>query len=96
MTTEKHKTPRTNALEATRRALQAARTPAYGDALRLCRQLEMELHQARTEVAALHAQLPREDAFYKLGGQMDDVVPGHVLQETRPVVWCHFEQKWVE
>lgn len=96
MTKEKHKTPRTNALEATRRALQSVRTPAYGDALRLCRQLEMELHQARTEAEALRARLPRDDGFYMLGGQMDDVVPGHVLKEARPVVWCHFEQKWVE
>jgi hypothetical protein len=89
MTKDKPKTPRSDALEAQRKAFGARRTPAYGDALALCRVLE-------AEVAELIADRPRENAFYKLGGQMDDVVPGHVLQEARPVVWCHFEQKWVE
>jgi hypothetical protein len=89
MTKDKPKTPRSDALEAHRRALGARRTPAYGDALALCRQLEAELVELR-------AKQPKEGAFYQLGGQMDDVVPGHVLQETRPVIWCHFEQKWIE
>ena len=31
---------------------------------------------------------------YRLGGQLDDVVPGHVITEAQRVHWCHFEQCW--
>lgn len=78
-----------DALEAQRKANRLRATPAYSVALALCRKLEEEL-------AAHNAKLPSEDRFYKLGGQMDDVVPGHVLVEAVPVTWCHFEQRWVE
>ena len=88
MTKDQPKTPRSDALEAQRKAFCARRTPAYGEALALCRKLE-------SEVAELQAQLPKENRFYKLGGQLDDVVPGHVLLEARPTTWCHFEQKWI-
>lgn len=81
-------TPRADALEAHRRGTGSSRNPAYGDALRLCRTLEAELNEVR-------AKLPREGRFYQLGGQMDDVVPGHVLTEARPASWCHLEQKWI-
>lgn len=40
-------TPLTDALEKTRRELSQERTPAYGDALALCRRLERELATAR-------------------------------------------------
>lgn len=40
-------TPLTDALEKTRRELSQERTPAYGDALALCRRLERELAAAR-------------------------------------------------
>lgn len=33
---------------------------------------------------------------YRLGGQVDDVYESHVLQDARPVHWCHFEQSWVD
>lgn len=36
-------TPMSDELERTRVALGQARTPAYGDALRLCRRLERQL-----------------------------------------------------
>ncbi len=36
----------------------------------------------------------REDRFYRLGGQVDDVVAGHVLTEMRIVYWCSVSQKW--
>lgn len=34
--------------------------------------------------------------FYRLGGQVDDVMPGHVLSEANRVRWCPFDQQWVE
>lgn len=40
-------------------------------------------------------QVYEEDAFYKLGGQMDDVVPSWVVNDAQKVRWDHFEQKWV-
>lgn len=36
-----------------------------------------------------------EDSFYKLGGQVDDVVRGHVLTEMDEVTWCSIGQEWV-
>ncbi len=33
--------------------------------------------------------------FYRLGGQVDDVVGAHVLHETELVQWCSVSQKWV-
>lgn len=37
----------------------------------------------------------RDDAHYKLGDPVDDVVAGHVLSETTPVTWCSASQEWV-
>lgn len=37
-----------------------------------------------------------EKNFYRLGGQVDDVVQGHVLAETRHVYWCSVTQQWVD
>jgi hypothetical protein len=34
------------------------------------------------------------DRFYRLGGQVDDVVQGHVIRETEKVYWCSISQKW--
>jgi hypothetical protein len=31
---------------------------------------------------------------YQLGGQVDDVVGGHVIAEMKPVYWCSVTQKW--
>lgn len=36
----------------------------------------------------------REGNYYRLGGQVDDVVHSHVLTETRGVYWCSITQKW--
>lgn len=83
------KTPRSDALEKSRRSLGQIRTAAYGDALRLCRKLETELLELRKTVIA-------PDSFYKLGGQVDDIVASHVLQEARRVCWCSISQEWVE
>lgn len=38
--------------------------------------------------------LIHEDGMFRLGGQMDDIVPGHVLTETVEVCWDHHSQKW--
>jgi hypothetical protein len=35
-----------------------------------------------------------KDQFYRLGGQVDEVMAAHVLAETTPVVWCSVSQKW--
>lgn len=36
-----------------------------------------------------------EDEYYRLGGQVDDVVRGHVITESDHVVWCSIEQRWI-
>lgn len=36
-----------------------------------------------------------EDHFYRLGGQVDEVMAGHVITESDHVVWCSIEQRWV-
>jgi len=35
-----------------------------------------------------------ENRYYRLGGQLDDVVGGHVITESEHVVWCSIEQRW--
>lgn len=42
-------TPMSDAIECTRASLGQARTPAYGDALRMCRKLERQLHAKQAE-----------------------------------------------
>ena len=42
-----------------------------------------------------HVIIVKPGAFYQLGGQMDDVVPSHVLLDTSLVTWDHFSQKWI-
>lgn len=37
----------------------------------------------------------KDDRFYRLGGQVDDVMAGHVITESDHVVWCSIEQRWV-
>jgi len=36
------------------------------------------------------------DNYYRLGGQLDDVVGGYCIIGSPRVVWCSIEQKWVE
>lgn len=38
----------------------------------------------------------KPNSFYKLGGQLDDIVASHVIEEMCEVSWCSIEQKWVE
>jgi hypothetical protein len=38
----------------------------------------------------------KEGHYYRLGGQVEDVVQGHVLLESRGVYWCSITQKWEE
>ena len=41
-----------------------------------------------------YLMLFRPDSYYKLGGQVDDVVQGHVITESNNVYWCSIGQKW--
>ena len=38
----------------------------------------------------------RDGHFYRLGGQVDDVVQSHVIAEMKGVYWCSISQKWEE
>jgi hypothetical protein len=37
----------------------------------------------------------KEDAYYRLGGQVEDVVQGHVITDSYQVSWCSIGQEWV-
>ena len=37
-----------------------------------------------------------EDSYYRLGGQLDEVVGGYCIIEGKRVYWCSIEQKWVD
>ena len=37
----------------------------------------------------------RDDRFYRLGGQVDDIMAGHVITQSDCTYWCSIEQKWV-
>lgn len=34
--------------------------------------------------------------FYRLGGQVNDIVQSHVIEEMRRVRWCSITQEWIE
>lgn len=36
----------------------------------------------------------KDDRFYRLGGQVEDVVQGHVITESDRVYWCSIGQRW--
>jgi hypothetical protein len=38
----------------------------------------------------------KEGAYYRLGGQVDDIVQSHVITEMTNVYWCSVSQKWEE
>ena len=38
----------------------------------------------------------KDDAHYRLGHPIEDVVPGHVINDARRVYWCPVGQDWVE
>ena len=42
-----------------------------------------------------HLMCFREDRFYRLGGQVDDIMQGHVITESECMYWCSIEQAWV-
>ena len=42
-----------------------------------------------------HLMCFKEGYYYRLGGQVDDIVQGHVLTESEHVIWCSIEQRWV-
>ncbi len=37
-----------------------------------------------------------DGGMYRLGGQLDEVVPAHVITDAHTVLWDHFSQKWIE
>ncbi len=37
----------------------------------------------------------KDDRFYRLGGQVDEVMAGHVITDSDHVVWCSIGQEWV-
>jgi len=36
----------------------------------------------------------KDDRYYRLGGQVEDVVQGHVITECEGVYWCNVTQEW--
>jgi hypothetical protein len=38
----------------------------------------------------------RDGHYYRLGGQVDDIVQSHVITEMTRVYWCSIAQKWEE
>lgn len=41
-----------------------------------------------------HLLCVKERGYYRLGGQVDDIVRGHVITEMRNVYWCGIRQNW--
>jgi hypothetical protein len=38
----------------------------------------------------------REDRFYRLGGQVEDIMQGHIIIDSACVYWDSIEQGWQE
>ncbi len=36
----------------------------------------------------------KDDRYYRLGGQVEDVVQGHVITSSDAVYWCSVSQEW--
>jgi hypothetical protein len=36
----------------------------------------------------------KDGAYYQLGGQVEDIVAGHIIIDCHPVYWCSVSQKW--
>jgi hypothetical protein len=45
---------------------------------------------------AFPVQPVNEDAHYKLGYPVYDVVAGHVIRDASRVTWCSAQQEWVD
>jgi hypothetical protein len=37
----------------------------------------------------------KDERYYRLGGQVDEVMAGHVITDSDHVVWCSIGQEWV-
>ena len=37
----------------------------------------------------------KDERYYRLGGQVDEVMAGHVITDSDHVVWCSVGQEWV-
>lgn len=33
--------------------------------------------------------------YYRLGGQVEDIMQGHVIVDSEHVIWCSIEQRWI-
>ena len=53
------------------------------------RRVTVELHHSDEVLMSF-----REDNYYKLGGQVNDIVQGHVITESECVYWCSIGQRW--
>lgn len=42
-----------------------------------------------------YIQAIRQEAFYRTGYPVEDVVQGHVILGSRQVMWCPLGQEWV-
>jgi hypothetical protein len=54
-------------------------------------------HKRRITVEVDHGETLmsfHEDRYYRLGGQVEDIVRGHVITESQHVIWCSIEQRW--
>jgi hypothetical protein len=38
----------------------------------------------------------KDDSYYRLGGQVDEIMGGYCIIDSPRVVWCSIEQRWVE
>ena len=38
----------------------------------------------------------QHNAYYRLGGQVDDIVQSHVIGDVSRVYWCSITQQWEE
>ncbi len=36
----------------------------------------------------------KDGAYYRLGGQVEDVVAGYIIIDAQPVCWCSVTQDW--
>ena len=53
-------------------------------------------HEVTVEIESTETLMSfRDEGFYRLGGQVEDVVAGHVITEAEGVYWCSIEQRWL-
>lgn len=60
-----------------------------------CKALKNGKHRVTVDIRPGQKLLAVDErVFYRLGGQLDEIVPGHVLTGTGEVYWCHIGQDW--